>query len=71
MENFRPFESEKPKRKRKRKIENKGTLLGIPYYVILIGLIIYSFSFNLLLFNNSLWRKYVLQTYIRAFPKLL
>ncbi len=40
MENFRPFESEKPKRKRKRKIENKGTLLGIPYYVILIGLII-------------------------------
>jgi len=40
MEKLRPFKSENSKRKSNRKIDKKGNILGVPYYIILIGLII-------------------------------
>lgn len=40
MEKLRPFKSEKQKNKTVNKIEKRTHMLGVPYYVILIGLII-------------------------------
>lgn len=73
MENFRPFESEKPKRKRKRKIENKGTLLGIPYYVILIGLIIIPlvliFFYSITVYEENMFYKLTLEHFQNFFKQ--
>lgn len=73
MENFRPFESEKPKRKRKRKIENKGTLLGIPYYVILIGLIIIPlvliFFYSITVYEGNMFYKLTLEHFQNFFKQ--
>ena len=75
MENFRPFESEKPKRKRKRKIENKGTLLGIPYYVILIGLIIIPlvliFFYSITVYEGNMFYKLTLEHFQNFLNKVL
>lgn len=73
MENFRPFESEKPKRKRRRKIENKGTLLGIPYYVILIGLIIIPlvliFFYSITVYEENMFYKLTLEHFQNFFKQ--
>jgi len=73
MENFRPFESEKPKKKRKRKIENKGTLLGIPYYVILIGLIIIPlvliFFYSITVYEGNMFYKLTLEHFQNFFKQ--
>lgn len=72
MEKLRPFKSEKSKRKNKR-IEKKGTLLGIPYYVILIGLIIIPllliFFYSVTVYEENMFYKLTLDHFKTFFSE--
>ena len=60
-------------KKEKRKIENKGTLLGIPYYVILIGLIIIPlvliFFYSITVYEGNMFYKLTLEHFQNFFKQ--
>lgn len=72
MEKLRPFKTEKLKRKNK-KTEKKDNILGIPYYVILIGLIIIPliliFFYSITVYEENMFYKLTLDHFKTFFSE--